>query len=244
MFRWQTIIWNVAIWTWCFMFVLMKNFEPQFRTIPLIMLFITLIILAALILMKPKKTKSVLLFIGWCFFVALGVLLQTTGHYSEEILNIHVFIFTIVSSCIWCLIGHNDNVTEPGTYWFIWSFTIVISLAAVFNDESQTAIILYIANAAFVFIIHAAYTYKICIDQPPNNRRCKQLFRVIASAVSSLSLLICSVCFKAGIMDDYDWDICILSVLSFVLVFIITDGIIGFSQRDINTYEQAPTDDV
>ena len=240
MFRWQPILWNTVIWIWCFMFILMKNYDPQIRSIPLVMLFITLSVLIALISTKPKKTKSVLLFIGWCFFVALGVLLQTTGHYTGETLNIHVFIFTFIASCVWCLIGHNDNVTEPGTYWFIWSLTIVISLAAVFNDESQTAIILYITNAAFVFVIHVAYTYKICRDQPANDQRCRHIFRVVASIISSLSLLICSVCFKAGIMDESDWDISIICILAVVLLFIIVDGMIGFSQRAINTYSPVP----
>jgi len=240
MFRWQTILWNIAIWIWCFMFVIMKNFDAQVRLIPLVLLFVTVLLLAALIFAQPQKTKTTLLFLAWCFFVTLGVFLKTTEHYSEEGLNIHIMVFTVIGSAIWCLIGHSDNVTEPGTYWFVWSLTIVVSLAAVFNDESHAAIVLYIVNTAMVFCIHAIYIFKIYRDQAENNRRCKQLFRVMASATMSLSMLISSVLFKTSIIDDSEWDTVIPMIMVLVLLFIVIDGAIGFSQRAINTYEHCP----
>ena len=232
MFRWQNILWNIAIWSCCFTFAILdyNKVEHTFLIIPLGILVFLLCTLAGLIYQNPEKTKTTLLFIGWAIVVTIGLGLQTLALYDADALNIHIFLSTISISFLWCFVGHIERPTEPATFWFIWSLTIIMAISAITLRMETYGI--NVASIGILFIIHSLYIKRICDIQAPNVHLYKHTFRVVASAIGSLALLIGNGLFQFKIITPDTWDQIKLGILIAMIVFIFIDAAIGFKHKD------------
>lgn len=240
MFRWQNILWNIAIWSCCFSFAILNynKVEQPFLIIPLVILIFLLSILACLIYQKPEKTKTTLLFIGWAIVVIVGLGLQTLALYDADALNIHIFLSTISISFLWCFVGHIERPTEPATFWFIWSLTIVMAISAITFRMDTFGI--NVVSIGIVFIIHSMYIKRICDIQAPNVHLYKHTFRVVGSAVGSLALLIGNGLFQFKIVTADTWDQIKMGILIAMIIFIFIDAAIGFKYKDDHQYDAVP----
>ncbi len=252
MFRYQTVIWGLVLWAQVLMYSLLTYLDtkPIYRTIPIIIFLFSDALLGWLISKAASEAKVYLLCTAWSFLVGIALLLRTLhqpNHPSETILqdwhlNLLVTIFSILASLIWCLIGHAKQVTEPGLYWYIWSVLTIIATCSAFNNNSSTAIIIYIVNAAINVVAHIFYIRHVFKIQTPGQERCRHFFRIVACFLVTIALLVGSVLYKNKDIDKNEWQIYILTVEGTLGIIILIDGFLGFTQKGIN-YSPVPPND-
>ena len=246
MFRCQTIAWSLLIWSMIFTYTILTyvDVEPLYRAIPLVTLFAILLTLTALVAHAAKETKSILLFSGWCFLTLTGILLRTTGNINDWHLNLLVTVFTAMAAFVWCITGHVDNVTESGLYWYVWSVLSIFAVLCAFNNDSQTAIIIYTANTGVLAMAHLLYIRHILKFLTSGPRRCQFLFRVISCFLIVMTLMVGSLCYKTNEIDSGQWEEWVIVTEMLLLIALTVDGILGFTQHGINgEYGSVPTSD-
>lgn len=252
MFRYQTVIWGLVLWAQVFMYSLLTYLEakPIYRVIPIIIFLISDTLLGWLISKAASEAKVYLLCTAWSFLVGVALLLRTIqqpNHPDETILkdwhlNLLVTVFSILASLIWCLIGHAKRVTESGLYWYIWSVLTIIAACSAFNNNSSTAIIIYIVNAAINVFAHILYVRHVLKIQTPGQARCRHFFRIMSCFSVTIALLVGSILYKNANLDKSEWQVYILLVEGVMGVVIIIDGFLGFTQAGIN-YRAVPAND-
>lgn len=242
MFRCQIIAWSVLLWSMIFTYTILTyvNAEPIYRAIPLGGLFAILLTLTGLIAHAAKETKSLLLFSGWCFLTLAGILLRTTGNINDWHLNLLVMIFTVIAAFVWCITGHVENVTESGLYWYVWSVLSIFAVLCAFNNNTQTAIIIYTVNTGLLALAHLLYIRHIIKFLTSGPRRCQYLFRVISCFIIVITLMVGSICYKTDEIDSGQWEEWVIATEILLLIALIVDGILGFTQNRINGAEYGP----
>lgn len=242
MFRCQIIVWSVLLWSMIFTYTILTyvNAEPIYRAIPLGALFAILLTLTGLIAHAAKETKSLLLFSGWCFLTLAGILLRTTGNISDWHLNLLVTVFTVIAAFVWCITGHIENVTESGLYWYVWSILSIFAVLCAFNNNTPTAIIIYTVNTGLLALAHLLYIRHILTFLTSGPRRCQYLFRVISCFVIVTTLMVGSICYKSDEIDSVQWEEWVIATEIILLIALIVDGILGFTQNGINDAEYGP----
>ena len=246
MFRCQIIAWSLLLWSMIFTYTILTyvNVEPIYRAIPLAALFAILLTLTGLVAHAAKETKSLLLFSGWCFLTLAGILLRTTGNINDWQLNLLVTIFTVIAAFAWCITGHVENVTESGLYWYVWSVLSIFAVLCAFNNNSQTAIIIYTVNTGLLALAHLLYIRHILKFLTSGPHRCQYLFRVVSCFVIVTSLMVGSICYKTDEIDSVKWEEWVIATEIIMLIALIVDGILGFTQNRINgEYNSVPTSD-
>lgn len=246
MFRCQTVGWALVSWAMIFAYTLLNYFEtePTYQMIPIIALFVIIITLNSLVLHAAKQTKSLIIFSAWIFLALIAVLLKTLNVITDWHLNVIVSIFTALTAAVWCIAGHIEDVTESGFYWHIWSVLSVFSILCAFNNESQTAIVIFAVNTGILSLTHILYMRHIVVTQASGPRRCRHLFRTCACLIVILALLIGSILYKTNDIDEEQWQESVIFIELALLILLITDSLIGFAHRRINgTYFMTETDD-
>ena len=247
MFRWQTIAWSRLVWSMIFTYTILTyiDAEPLYRAIPLGTLFAILLTLTALVAHAAKETKSLLLFSGWCFLTLAGILLRTTGNINDWHLNLLVTLFTVIAAVVWCIAGHIEHVTEPGLYWYVWSVLSIFAVLCAFNNNSQTAIIIYTTNTGLLAVAHLLYIRHIVKFLTSGPRRCLYLFRVLSCFLVVTTLMVGSLCYKTNEIDSVQWEEWVIVTEVLLLLALVVDGILGFAQNRINAeYQSVATTDV
>ena len=246
MFRCQTIAWSLLIWAMIFTYTILTyvDAKPLYRAIPLGSLFAILLTLTGLVAHAAKETKSLLLFSGWCFLTLTGILLRTTGNINDWHLNLLVTIFTVIAAFVWCVAGHIEHVTESGLYWYVWSVLSIFAVLCAFNNNSQTAIIIYTVNTGLLSIAHLLYIRHILKFLTHGPMRCRYIFRVISCFLISITLTIGSLCYKTEQIDNLQWEEWVIVTEILFFIALVIDGILGFTQNRINgEYDAVGTDD-
>ena len=252
MFRFQTVIWGLVLWTQVFAYSLLTYLDtrPIYRTIPIILFLVSDAVLVWLISKAASEAKVYILCAAWSFLICIALLLRTLhhpNHSSETIiqdwhLNLLVTVFSIIASLVWCLIGHAKQVTETGLHWYVWSVVTIIATCSAFNNNSSTAIIIYIVNAAINVIAHLFYIRHVFKIQTPGQTRCRHLFRILACFSVTIAILVGSVLYKNSDFDKNDWQLYILAVEGVLGIIILVDGFLGFAQKGINYSPVSPND--
>ena len=247
MVRCQSIAWSILIWSIVFLYTWLTYIDskPIYQTIVIGSLFPIILVLSVLVLKAVKKTKTLLLFTGWCFFVNIGVFLKTLDVINDWHLNLLVAIFTGLSSILWCVISHTEHVTESGYHWYVWSVISILTMCSAFNNDSQTAIVIYIINAAVLSLTQILYIWHVYNIQTSGRRRCKHIFRLLSCFSVIMFILVGSICYKTKEISEFEWQEWILIVEIILFVILIIDGLLGFTHSRINgDYEEASTDDL
>lgn len=246
MFRCQAVFWVMLAWSLIFAYTILNYTEwsAMYQIIPIMGLFFVIIVLNALLMHAAKQTKSILIFSTWCFFILVAVLLRTLQVITDWHLNLIVAIFTAITAAVWCIAGHVEDVTESGLYWHVWSILSIFSILCAFNNDSQTAIVIYAVNTGILTLTHILYVRHIVITQTSGPRRCRHLFRTISSLVIIATLLIGSIFYKMDDIDETSWQEWVIVVEGILFVVITIDCIIGFTHYRINgDYMMAETED-
>ena len=246
MFRCQTVLWGILIWTMIFGYTVLTyaDVSHMYQTIPIVALFVTIVVLNSLLIHATRQTKSILIFSTWCFFALVSILLRTWGVINDWHLNLIVAIFTAIAAIIWCIAGHVENITESGLYWHVWSILSIFSVLCAFNNDSQTAIVIYSVNTGILSLTHALYIWHIVATQQSGARRCRHLFRTISCLVVIISLLVGSISYKTEGIDEKDWQEWVIVTEIVLLVMLVVDSILGFVHNRINgEYSMVDLDD-
>lgn len=180
--------------------------------------------------------KTLLWFATWSFFILLGLILFTEGVFDDLELNIWVTVFTLLASIFWPVVSHTDKITEPGLHWYIWCLISIVAISSAFNNTSKTAITIHIAMCVILTVVNIGYMVYIYKIQSPNDRRCRQLWRVSSCFVVSTGLIIGSILYKSEVLSADAWSEYIMSTQGVAFVLIIVDSIVGFSQK----YKELP----
>lgn len=246
MYRCQSVVWALLSWCMIFTYTLLNYFdiEPLYQIIPIVAMFCIIIVLNGLLAQAAKQTKSILIFSSWIFLALIAVLLRTLEIITDWHLNLIVSIFTATTAAIWCIAGHVEDVTESGLYWHVWSILSIFSILCAFNNDTQTAIVIYAVNAGILCLTHLMYIRHICITQTSGKRRCRHLFRTIACLIIIIALLIGSILYKTKELNEQAWQEFVIVTELVLLSMLLVDTVIGFTHRGINgTYGAVSTDD-
>ena len=167
MFRCQAVLWAMLAWTMIFSYTMLTyaGVGHIYQTIPIVALFFIIVLLNSLLCHVAHRTKTLLLFSTWCAFLLLAILLRTWSIITDWHLNLIVSIFTLIASVVWLIAGHVEDVTESGLYWHVWSLLSIFSVLCAFNNDSQTAIIIYAVNTGILCVTHMLYIRHIVITQ-------------------------------------------------------------------------------
>lgn len=248
MFRCQSVLWGILAWALIFSYTWLTYIEANqwYQTIPILALFSLIILLNTLLFRAAEQTKSVLIFSTWGFFALVALLLRVWNVITDWHLNLIVAIFSIIASAIWLIAGHIENVTEPGLYWHVWSILSVFSILCAYNNDSQTAIIIYAVNTALLSFTHILYIRHTLITQQSGKERCIHLFRTISCLIIILSLLIGSICYKTNDILETEWQQWVIVTEVVLLAMLIIDGILGFTNNRYKNieYGEVFTEDV
>ncbi|MDA7839088.1 hypothetical protein N9A45_02020 [bacterium] len=247
MYRCQSVVWALLSWCMIFAYTLLNYFEmkPLYQIIPIVALFCIIIVLNTLLTSAAKQTKSILIFSSWIFLALIAVLLRTLEVITDSHLNLIVGIFTAITAFIWCIAGHVEDVTESGLYWHVWSILSLFTILCAFNNDSQTAIVMYAINTGVLCMTHILYIRHICFTQNSGRRRCRHLFRTIACLTIIVTLLVGSILYKTKHIDEQTWQEFVIATELGLFVMLLVDTVIGFAQRGINgSYGAVNTDDV
>lgn len=252
MFRCQPVAWSLFLWAQIFAYSLLTTLDarPAYRATPVLLGCASIVLLIVLIAKKAAAQKTYILFAAWGFMVGIAVLLtiiRNPNHPQEPILqdwhlNILVTVFTALAALIWLAIGHVSHITEPAFYCYVWSIITIIAMCSAFNNASQTAIIIYLINAALLTAAHLMYVKQVCDQQTPGQHRCRHIFRVFSCLTLSCGILIGSILYKMEELTQTNWEYYILAIEGILLLVLITDGFIGFLHQGIK-YAAAPTND-
>lgn len=246
MFRCQAVFWVMLSWSLIFAYTFLNytKWSAVYQIIPIVGLFAVIIALNSLVMHAARQTKSILIFSTWCFFVLIAVLLRTLEVITDWHLNLVVAIFTAITATVWCIAGHVEDVTESGLHWHVWSILSIFSILCAFNNDSQIAIIIYAVNTSILALTHILYVRHIVMTQTTGPRRCRHLFRTISCLVIIGTLLIGSICYKLGDIDETSWQEWVIVVEGILFLVIAIDCIIGFTHSRINgEYMMAYTED-
>lgn len=252
MFRYQTVIWGLVLWSQVLIYSLLTYMDarPIYRAIPIFIFLFSDTLLGWLISKEASEAKVYLLCTVWSFLVGVALILRTLhlpNHPTETIiqdwhLNLLVTIFSIIASLVWCLIGHVNQVTESGLYWYIWSVVTIIATCSAFNNNSSTAIIIYIVNAAINVVAHIFYLRHVFKIQTPGQARCRHFFRILACFTVTIAVLVGSILYKNNDLSKNEWQLYILAVEGVMGIVILADGFLGFTQKSINYRPVRPND--
>ncbi len=249
MFRCQTVAWTLFLWAQIFAYSLLTTLDarPTYRAIPVLLGCTGILLLTVLIARRAADQKTYLLFAAWGFMVGIAVLLRCVrnpNHPQEPILqdwhlNLLVTVFTALAAFVWSLLGHVRQVTEPAFYCYVWSIITIVAMCSAFNNASQTAIIIYIVNAALLTAAHLVYLKQVFDMQAPGQNRCIHVFRVLACLTLAVAILIGSVLYKMEELSQQDWLHYILAVEGVLLLVLLVDGFLGFRNhsQDYNALE-------
>ncbi len=246
MFRCQAVLWAMLAWTMIFSYTMLTyaGVGHIYQTIPIVALFFIIVILNSLLCHVAHRTKTLLLFSTWCAFLLLAILLRTWSIITDWHLNLIVSIFTLIASVVWLVAGHVEDVTESGLYWHVWSLLSIFSVLCAFNNDSQTAIIIYAVNTGILCITHVLYIRHIIITQTPGSARCKHLFRTVSCLVIILTLLTGTLFYKTNQIDEKEWQEWVIVTEVVLFVMLLIDIILGFAQKRINgEYSSVESDD-
>lgn len=246
MYRCQSVVWALLSWCMIFAYTLLNYFDtqPLYQIIPIAALFCIIIVLNVLLASAAKQTKSILIFSSWIFLALIAVLLRTIEVISDWHLNLIVGIFTAITAIVWCIAGHVEDVTESGLYWHVWSILSIFTILCAFNNDSQTAIVIYAVNSGVLCLTHILYVRHICITQTSGRRRCRHLFRTIACLIIIIALLIGSILYKTKDIDEHTWQEFVIVTELGLLAMLLIDSLIGFAHRGINgSYGVVNTED-
>lgn len=248
MFRCHSLIWVTLVWASIFAYTLMAHLNTHHvaKTTALVAAIAISVLGAGLLIYQEvaKHTKVILWFCSWFVTVLLGMVFFSEDYISDLTLNIWVTVVSAVAALFWCVVSHADKITEPGLHWYVWSMFTIVVLCSVFNNTTSQAVVVYVLNCVLSTFINVAYLIHICRKQAQNSRRCRQLTRVTTCFVISLLLLIGSVLHKTNTISNDVWTEYVLAVQVCVLLALIIDSIIGFSQNDYKQVSNMPNDDV
>ena len=197
----------------------------------------------ALVAPAASQTKTLMVLTTWGILSLIGISLETLGVINDWHLNLLLTASTFIAAGIWCITGHIEDVTESGMYWYVWSLLSIGTILCAFNNNSQTASVIYIVNAALVTIVHLIYIRHIVIIQTAGPKRCRHLFRVMSCLCVVMLILTGSIMFKTDVIDSVEWQQWVIVTEIALFVILVIDGILGFAQHRINGYNLADTDD-
>ena len=246
MFRCQSLLWVIFIWTLFFSYTFMTHLEidHRARSGALGATILAIITVCSILIYKKvtKRTKTLLWIASWVISIITGLILFTEHIISDTLFILWVTAMSALASIFWCIVSHSDKITEAGLHWYIWSLTTVITICCAFNITSSPAVVVYIANCTVLSLINIAYIAYIYKNQPSNWSRCRQIWQVCSCFVMSTVLLIGVLLLKTEIIDQNGWSEYIMFVQALVLIMVIVDTIIEVTRTE-QTYtelEQEP----
>lgn len=235
MFRCHSVIWVSVIWALIFSYTLMTHMETSHvaRTCVLSAADVFIFIGGAILVYEnvAKHVKTLLWFATWSFFILLGLIFFTEGYFDDLALSLWVTAFTLLASIFWCIVSHTDNITESGLHWYIWSLISIVAVSSAFNNTSRTTITIHIVMGVLLTVVNIGYLVYICRVQTPNDRRCRQLWRVSSCFVVSVGFITGSILYKSEVLSTKTLGEYIMAIQIIALVVIIIDNIVGLSQN-------------
>ena len=243
-FRFHSILWSLLIWGEVFAYTLLTQSEasPKHRSIPIVLLFATVLAFVTFIYEKGQEYKTILLFACWGWVASIAVFLRIWSVVDDTFLNIYITVTSILTSIVWCIVSHTMQISDGAWHWYIWSIILIIALCGAFNNKSEIAEQTYIVNTALLLVIQFVYAIYTIKHQTPGYIRCKHLWRIFSGTLIALALMIGSVLQKTETISYTQWEHYVVTVEVVVAVFIIADAIIGFKHQCIN-YEPVQTND-
>lgn len=242
MFRCHSIVWVSIIWSLLFSYTLMTRLGTTHiaRTSVLVTADIFIFVGSALLVYEnvAKYVKTLLWFSAWSFFIILGLIFFTEGllGFNDLTLNLWVTAFTLLASIFWCVVSHTDKITEQGLHWYIWCLISIVAVSSAFNNTSTTAITIHIVMCVLLSVVNVGYLVYIYRIQSPNNRRCRQLWRVGSCFVVSVGFIIGSILYKSDVLSTDAWSEYIMATQCVAFILIVVDTVVGFSQK----YKELP----
>jgi len=237
MFRCHSIVLVSIIWALIFSYTLMTHLGTTHiaRTSVLVTADIFIFVGSALLVYEnvTKYVKTLLWFSAWSFSIILGLIFFTEGlfGFNDLTLNLWVTAFTLLASIFWCVVSHTDEITEPGLHWYIWCLISIVAISSAFNNTSKTAITIHIVMCVILTIVNIGYLVYIYRVQSPNDRRCRQLWRVGSCFVVSAGLITGSILYKSEVLSTNVWSEYIIVTQGAAFILIVVDSVVGFSQK-------------
>ena len=174
------------------------------------------------------------------FLTLAGILLRTTGNINDWHLNLLVTIFTVIAAFVWCITGHVENVTESGLYWYVWSVLSILQSFVRLTTTRKLPLLYIRPIPVFLALAHLLYIRHIIKFLTSGPRRCQYLFRVISCFIIVITLMVGSICYKTDEIDSEQWEEWVIATEILLLIALIVDGILGFTQNRINGAEYGP----
>lgn len=196
MFGTSSIIWTIGFWGLLFTYSYLSYIEaePVFRTVPLalfvagVLTFVAFIGHAGVV----KYTKTILWVAAWSIAIVFGLLFSIFGSLNEMYLNIYLTTCSALASIAWCFVSHSDKRSEQGLHWYIWTLAVLITVSCGV-DRTEWAVLANSLICGMLVLATVVYVVHICKTHAANEKRCRQLWRVLVCFALFSALVIINI---------------------------------------------------
>lgn len=246
-FKKYSSAWLLAVWSLVILYTILvfEDVSYGYKLATLVIFFVSVLLLLISAFEKRERHKTVM----WVGIVslmsAIVFMLHTVSLMDNTMMSAYLSGIVVLSSLSWCCVGHCRHQSESGWYWYIWSLTLVAIVciaATALQTSDEIAAYIFSGNILFAIFIHIWYICHLVQTSATNPMLYQNIFRVSASGMVSVALLVGFLVHGTGDFDP--WLEYMLGVEGAIFLFLLVDiGLVCACSSKSTTFTPVPEED-